>query len=246
MELEFDSFLNHCASTTYYLSYHHFAMFKLLSSKGRLQETLLLGGFSLLCLSLSLFRVYYSDTRVFLFLNWNLFLAFLPWALTSMAMLFPALQRSRLAVMGLMGSWLLFFPNAPYILTDLFHLRAQTNMPIWFDLVMILSFAWTGLLFGLFSLWDIERILGRSLSRRAIYLISTAMLFLGSFGIYLGRFLRWNSWDIIDEPMRLFYDIGARVMNPLAHPRTWGVTILMGIFLTMVYWSFRMIRERVE
>jgi uncharacterized membrane protein len=71
-------------------------------------------------------------------------------------------------------------------------------------------------------------------------------LFIGSFGIYVGRFLRWNSWDILTEPLHLIYDIGDRFINPFDHPRTWGMTIFMGIFLNMIYLSFRLIRTRVE
>ena len=119
-------------------------------------------------------------------------------------------------------------------------------MPVWFDLVLILSFAWTGLLFGFLSLWDIERLLSRYLSRFWISVISIGLLFLGSFGIYLGRYLRWNSWDIIKEPFGLLYDIGDRLINPFSHPRTWGMTLFMGFFLNLVYWSFRLIRNRVH
>jgi uncharacterized membrane protein len=70
------------------------------------------------------------------------------------------------------------------------------------------------------------------------------LLFLGSFGVYLGRYLRWNSWDIITEPFRLFYDIADRIINPFEHPRTWGMTLFMGLFLTIIYWSFHLVRKR--
>ena len=117
-------------------------------------------------------------------------------------------------------------------------------MPIWFDLVLILSFAWTGILFGFFSLWDIERMLSKSLKQRYISVISIILLFLGSFGIYLGRYLRWNSWDIIQQPFQLMYDIGDRLINPFSHPRTWGMTVLFGLFLSILYFSFRLIKNR--
>jgi uncharacterized membrane protein len=117
-------------------------------------------------------------------------------------------------------------------------------MPIWFDLVLILSFAWTGLLFGFLSLWDIERVLSKSINQKIVRCISVFLLFLGSFGIYLGRYLRWNSWDIIKEPFRLFYDIGDRIINPLEYTRTWGMTLFMGLFLNIIYWSFRLVQNR--
>jgi len=219
-------------------------MIKLLKEKNRFNETLFMGIISILCFGFSLFRFFYTDTKVFLFLNWNLFLAFIPWAVTSIAILKPSIQKYRITIFILLGIWLLFFPNAPYILTDLFHLRLNSNMPKWFDLILILSFAWTGLVFGYLSLWDIEKILSKSLGQIWISLISISLLFVGSFGIYMGRYLRWNSWDILNEPFHLIYDVTDRLVNPLNHPRTWGVTIFMGIFLNMIYWTFRMIKKR--
>lgn len=220
----------------------------------RYNETLLLFAFSTICLALSIIRIYASATHTFFFLNWNLFLAFIPWALSSVLIIYPHYQKKKLAVVALLGTWLLFFPNAPYILTDLFHLKYSLGMPMWFDLLLILSFAWVGLLFGFMSLWDIEKILkgylitsrlkGLLKFRLAIPLFSSVLLFIGSFGIYLGRYLRWNSWDIIREPFALIYDIGDRFINPFDHPRTWGVTLFMGLFLSLVYWSLRLIKYR--
>lgn len=221
-------------------------MLKALKETKRLNETIFLGVLTLFCFGVSLFRFVYTDTKVFLFLNWNLFLAFIPWALTSLVIIKPKFQKSRLTLIVLLGSWLLFFPNAPYILTDLFHLRLKSSMPIWFDLILILSFAWTGLLFGLLSLWDIEKLLRNFMKRTYVIIISAVLLFIGSFGIYVGRFLRWNSWDILTEPIKLMYDIGDRFINPFEHPRTWGMTIFMGLFLNMIYLSFRLIRKRIE
>ena len=221
-------------------------IFTRLKAANRLNESLFMAALTLLCFGVSLFRFVYTDTKVFLFLNWNLFLAFVPWALTSLVVLVPKLQQSKGVLVGLLLAWLLFFPNAPYILTDLFHLRSNTSMPIWFDLILILSFAWTGLLFGFLSLWDIENMMKPYLSRRAILLSAIFLLFIASFGIYVGRYLRWNSWDIIAEPLNLIYDISDRFVNPFAHPRTWGMTIFMGIFLNMIYLSFKHIQNRAD
>lgn len=214
-----------------------------LKEYGRLRITVLFVVMCCICFSLSLFRVFYSGTNVFLFLNWNLFLAFIPWACSSMLILYPRLQKKKLAITVVLCVWLLFFPNAPYILTDLFHLKRQLNMPVWFDLVLIISYAWTGLLFGFMSLIDIEGFLKQFISVKRTIIFSTLLLFLGSFGIYLGRYLRWNSWDILNEPLQLLYDISNRIVNPFDHPRTWGVTLAMGLLLNMMFWSIKIIRS---
>jgi uncharacterized membrane protein len=199
---------------------------------------------SVFCLGISLYRCFYTGTRVFFFLNWNLFLAFVPWALTSLSALKPSMKRTRLRMVILLCVWLLFFPNAPYILTDLFYLRIRFSMPLWYDLLLILSFAWTGLLFGFLSLWDIENILRAHLRPFPVTVISTGFLFMGSLGIYIGRYLRRNSWDVFTAPFELMYDIGGRFMNPLVYPGSWGMTLFMGLFLNMLYWSFHLIRRR--
>jgi uncharacterized membrane protein len=212
--------------------------------KAHLLEISVLTAFSFLCLFLSLFRWHYTDSIRYLFLNWNLFLAFIPWALSRFLIARPDLHRKPLILMALLSVWLLFFPNAPYILTDLFHLRHLNGMPIWFDLLLIMTFAWTGLMFAFMSLWDIEKILLNKLSLIKTRMISVVLLFVGGFGVYLGRYLRWNSWDIIQEPFALLADVGDRLVNPFSHPTTWGMTLFMGLFLNMVYWSFRLIQHR--
>jgi uncharacterized membrane protein len=216
-------------------------MRELLRKYQRYHLTILLVVMSVISFGMSAFRVVFTKTEMFLFLNWNLFLAFIPWALSTFLVLKPDTHYKKAIVAALFISWLLFFPNAPYILTDLFHLRDELTMPIWYDVIMILAFAWTGLLFGFVSLFNIEMFLKRYVSRNLIPLISVFLLFLGSFGIYIGRYLRWNSWDVIQEPFTLLYNITSDIRNPLSHPRAWGMTILMGVLLNMFYWSLKAI-----
>lgn len=219
-------------------------MYKQLIKTRQLQIALFMGILSVFCFALSLFRAELSGTRHFLFLNWNLFLAFVPWFLTLILSVNQNLQKNPLVVFGMLGIWLLFFPNASYILTDLFHLSHHSSMPIWFDLVLILSFAWTGLLYGFLSLWNLEELMKRFLSQRTITTISVLLLFVSSFGVYIGRYLRWNSWDILSNPGKLMLDVGDRIIHPTDHPRTWGVTIFMGLFLTMLYVTFAFLRKK--
>jgi uncharacterized membrane protein len=218
-------------------------MFEILKRYQRYHMSILLVIMSLISFSLSVFRVFFTKSDMFLFLNWNLFLAFIPWAFSTIIILKPNMHYRRWLSTGLLLSWLLFFPNAPYILTDLFHLKEDLTMPIWYDLIMILSFAWTGLLFGFVSLFNIELYLSRFVSDKILPYITIFLLFLGSYGIYLGRYLRWNSWDIINEPFALLYNIGSSIKNPLTHSRAWGMTILMGILLNMIYWSLKAIES---
>lgn len=219
-------------------------MLSLLTYKNRIKEAVFLSVLTLLCFGLIIGRVHISDSKMFLFLVWNLFLAGVPWVISTLMILNERFQRNKLAVILMLGSWILFFPNAPYILTDLFHLKTSSSMPMWFDLVLVLAFAWTGLIFGFLSLRDIAIILGKKVSEFWVSIITIILLYLSAFGIYLGRYLRWNSWDILDQPFGIIHDIGTRIINPLEHPRTWGMTLLMGTLLNMFYWSFTLIRRQ--
>lgn len=152
-------------------------------------------------------------------LLWNLFLAWLP--------LLFALRFSGLAGrprppwlwLGLYAvSWFLFFPNAPYIVTDLMHLRARSPVPLWFDVVMLMAFAWTGLLLGYFSLFLMQEVVRRRQGTVWSWCGALGMLALGSFGIYLGRFARWNSWDVLARPLGLADDLISRI-DVSGHPR---------------------------
>ncbi|WP_066752488.1 DUF1361 domain-containing protein [Chryseobacterium glaciei] len=216
-------------------------MMKKLKNSHRFEITILLILMTLFCFSLSIFRYYLSDTRVFLFLNWNLFLAWIPFVISSILVIFSI--RSKVALAFAIIVWILFFPNSPYILTDLFHLKARSSVPIWYDLIVILSYAWTGLMCGFISLMDIEKMLSSYFKRTTISIIAVLFLFLSSFGVYLGRFLRWNSWDVLNNPFGLFNDIAVRFIYPLEHSKTWGVTILMGIMLNFMYFMLRAIRK---
>jgi uncharacterized membrane protein len=177
-----------------------------------------------------------------MFLNWNLFLAFIPWFAS--LIITTQKQDNKFLLVLIIAFWLLFFPNAPYMLTDLFHLRPRGSAPIWYDLIVLLSFAWNGLMYGFISLMNIESMLIRYINAKFISMISAVFLFAASFGVYLGRYLRWNSWDIISNPFGLFNDILDRLTNPFDHPRTWGLTIMMGLMLNMMYFSIKLLKEQ--
>lgn len=210
----------------------------------RFKVNVLLILMTLFCLSLSIFRYYISDTKVFFFLNWNLFLAWIPLLLSSIILAFNI--KGKLSLAFIIIVWILFFPNSPYILTDLFHLKTRNTIPIWYDLIVILSYAWTGLICGFVSLSDIEKFLSSYSKDRAINGIVIIFLFMSSFGVYLGRFLRWNSWDVLNNPFGLFNDIVIRFIYPLEYTKTWGVTLLMGIMLNFMYFTFKLVKNNNE
>ncbi len=185
-------------------------------------------------------RVHFSGTLSYTFLFWNLFLAVIPFGISSLLVRF---KTSAFVFYPLAALWLLFFPNAPYVLTDLIHLR-PVMVPLWYDLLLLLSFAWTSLMFGFVSLSDMQQLVKQRFNAVTGWLFAYAALLLGSFGIYLGRFLHWNSWDVITEPQKLAWDILERLVNPLEHLSTYGFTVLLTAFLLLAYLMLQYFRPR--
>ncbi len=180
-------------------------------------------------------RIAYSGSMFYQFLTWNLALAWTPF-LFALALWWTSERAGyRVVSMGLLATWLLFFPNAPYIVTDLIHLRIRTGVPIWYDAALLFSFAWNGLILGFASLWLVQILVARRYGPVFGWLLVLVTLAAGGFGIYLGRFLRWNSWDVFADPWHLLNDVTHRLINPLDHPLTLAVTVLFAGLLTIMY-----------
>ena len=191
------------------------------------------------CGFLLLARVVHSGSVSLVFLAWNLVLATIP-ALAAAAFVEAADRGSSALVQtGWFALWLVFLPNAPYIVTDFMHLRPRPFVPLWYDIAVLASCAGTGLLLAFSSLDDVQGVLARKYSRLTGWVLAAAALVLSGFGIYLGRFLRWNSWDALSRPLQLAADIGERLLDPLSHPQTFGVTMVYGVGLLLGYTAFR-------
>lgn len=208
--------------------------------------TFWLGVSSAFCFLLLMLRIYATLQLHFAFLVWNLFLAWVPFWL-AVQLHKEQVRNSRWKPWVFFSFWLLFFPNAPYILTDLFHLKRTPDAPFWFDMVLILSFAWTGLMLGFVSLMEVHDSLEKRVKPCISWAVIIGCLFLCGFGIYLGRFERWNSWDLITNPLPLLKDVLDRLIHPAKHPRTIGITMLFAVFLSMQYLILRfMLQRRVK
>ncbi|MBL7827038.1 MAG: DUF1361 domain-containing protein [Saprospiraceae bacterium] len=181
------------------------------------------------------YRMQVTGHRVFLFFIWNLFLAFLPF-LCSQAAVFFQRQKAWWISLAMLGISVLFLPNSPYIVTDLFHLRTRAEMPLWFDTLLIYSMATSGLIFFYLALFDILKVVRHWLNRFTAEFLVSILCFLCGFGIYLGRYLRFNSWDVMSNPDELIGEIADRITDPYRHPQTIGVTLLYGAFLLAGYW----------
>ena len=202
---------------------------------------------SVVCLAFELVRERHYDALGFRFLVWNLVLAWIPLVLAlvvydryrrgaSLARLLPAL-----------ALWLLFLPNAPYIVTDFVHLSRDNPPPLWFDGIEISAFAWTGTLLGFVSLYLVHAVAKHRFGSAAGWTGVAGVLALVSVGVYLGRFKRWNSWDLIVSPGRHLAQLSSHLADPTSLARAAGATILLTCALGAAYLVFyALVGARIE
>jgi len=193
------------------------------------------------CGALLFFRFLITSHYSFLFLFWNLFLAWLPLFLIRKV----AGNYSKLKKTILLGLSILFLPNAPYILTDLFHLKKSLLAPLWLDLILILSFAFLGLFYFIMSFELILSEINRRFGKKVSVFFKPLLLCATAYGIYLGRYMRFNSWDIISDPIGLAKGVGISVFDKDYYKETFAVTITFTVFLYLVFEIYLSFRNKV-
>lgn len=192
-------------------------------------------------------RILLSKTFAYQNLIWNLFLAWMPYFFSFWAAALYASQSRRWWVIIFPGFfWLIFFPNAPYIITDFLHLKDRPGVPVWYDILLLAAFAWTGCFLAIASLRTMQNIVKNHVGWVISWIFAGFVLTLGGLGIYLGRFSRWNSWDIFTSPKEIVYEVAVRVMNPLSNLSFFGFTLIFSTFLLVCYLMFISIRKEVD
>lgn len=195
------------------------------------------------CLILLSIRAFKTGHLSFYFLLWNLFLAWLPYCLISG---YDKFQRKELQFV-IIGLTILFLPNAPYILTDLFHLTLNLRAPLWFDLILILSFSLLGLLYFILTTDRLFAILAPFFGSRKLFnCVKFLVILSNGYGIYLGRYLRFNSWDVISNPDTLLFQMYRSVFDRNSYKETLSVTFTFTIFLYLVFEIYESVKKRLE
>jgi uncharacterized membrane protein len=212
-------------------------LFRYYYSRNDAEQMLLLC--SLFSMGLMVFRIVYTGYLLFAFLAWNLFLAYLPFLISKRM----TMQRPKRKWIFLFGAfaWLLFIPNAFYIITDLFHLDMNESVPLWYDLALLLSFAWTGLLFGILSVRQMEKLFEQAFNRKLDLFFILPVMALNGFGVFVGRYLRFNSWDVITSPIQLIKDIVYLFIHPIRNRFDWSMIVCYTILLTLIYYGIKRI-----
>lgn len=193
--------------------------------------TMMLSIFTLFCISLVAFRIYWTGSTGLAFLIWNLFLAWIPYWITLLLDKTSSSDKLTITSLFVLAAWLLFFPNAPYIITDFQYLGSYTQTPLWFNIILLISFAWTGLMLGYMSLREVQLFLNKRMHVAWSWGLTIGALVAASYGIFLGRYQRWNSWDIIAQPIDLLQDI----LTTMTSPRALAMTLVLSVFLILGY-----------
>ena len=192
-------------------------------------------GASLISIGTLAVRIHETHSIRYLFLVWNLFLAWVPLIAASYAFVL-ARRRVGAAVGVLAVVWLLFFPNAPYMLTDFIHLSEGSGpSPLWYDALMLSSFAWTALMLGFVSLYLIHAIVGRRASAAVGWVVVVGVLGLASIGVYIGRFAHFNSWDAVTRPRHVLAVIRQETDSPLHDPKMLAALLALTVSLFIGY-----------
>lgn len=206
-----------------------------------------LGTASFASLAIIALRVHQTQSGEYVFLRLNLALAWLPVLFAMAALLSHRVHLGRPVTLAFGVLWLLFFPNAPYLVTDVIHLgNSWASAPIWFDTTMFVVFGVTGLLLGYASLYIVHAVITECLGSRLSWLIVVCAFPLSSVGIYLGRVLRLNSWDIFLRPQALLEVLQSRLDAPLRNPAAIILVVAMTLALAIGYSLFVALAHRAR
>ena len=184
-------------------------------------------------------RIIYTGELTYAFYLWNLFLALIPVVASS-----RLIRQNKLGIIAVawLSLWLLFFPNAPYLVTDIFHFRERPGCPQWFDLVLVSSASWNGIFTGILSLMLVEKFLKRFFENKWVQLSLVFFIILCGYGVYMGRFLRFNSWDIITDPLGVGYFIKNSLIHPHQNLSLWAFTIVFSGLFGIIFFTIKRLK----
>ncbi|SCX88489.1 Uncharacterized membrane protein [Nonlabens sp. Hel1_33_55] len=208
------------------------------------QEAVCVSGITAFCLVILAIRVKLSHEFYLIFMGWNLFLALLPYALTwfvkQNASLLSHLPRfwKRLFLIGSFCLWLLFLPNAPYMITDFIHLELEAEL-WWLDFLVFCCYSIAGIYFMYLSIEHWKSIFQIRLRKSKKRLATCTLFFLSAIGVYLGRSLRYNSWDILSDPTSIITDSLKLFINPFDYYFIWMQILSLALILSFGYMVFQ-------
>ncbi|MFA6999629.1 MAG: DUF1361 domain-containing protein [Candidatus Paceibacterota bacterium] len=193
-----------------------------------------------LALVLNILRVFLFGNTAFLYILWNILLAFIPFFISSILLL-RTNKENIIKPFFIIGFilWFIFLPNAPYVVTDFIHLGRIHSVPVMYDIFLLFASAWVSLLMGLHSLLHMEKILLLKFRSKIVDIIILITILFTSFGLYLGRYLRFNSWDLFTSHTSLVSTVWDIFTRGNDYINVYSYTILFFFFIYISYISFK-------
>ena len=193
-----------------------------------------------ICAAMIAYKYFQLSSSFLMFLGWNIFLAWIP-LLALYLLTIRGKNGFRLLISILLWLvWVLFYPNAPYLITDIIHVPRNAimvsysaltvNVLAWYDIVLIMLSIWTGILLAFHALYPVHQAICNQVGVIVGHAFSLLICFLSSYGIYLGRFPRLNSWDVIKRPS-ILYTVIRNSFNLV----TLKFVLLFGLLIYIVY-----------
>ena len=204
--------------------------------------------FSLFCLVLNIYNIFVFKTLYPSYLSWNLLLAFIPYLIAIyLAQTIKRKGKTWKWTRGLLVFlWLIFFPNCIYLITDFVHLYQQTYLPVWFDIAEIFSFTFIGFLLGFLSLYKIEKIITKKFNSKYSIAFIITSIFLADIGVYMGRNLRWNSWDLFVHPWQIITNVIYNLANLSNFLNFISMVLVFSSMFIGIYFSLRALLQARE
>jgi uncharacterized membrane protein len=188
-------------------------------------------------------RVLISNQISYGFVPWNLFLAWLPYFFSLLMAATHHIRPRWWWAQIIPGAlWLLFLPHAFYIMTDLIHLTQRQSIPTWYDAGLLAITAWTGIFLAIVSLHTVQGIVQSYLGSFLSWGFALIVIGLSGYGVYLGRFLRWNSWDVLSDPVGIAYDSLDPLINPITNADKIGFMIMYTSLFLVTYLTYAWLR----
>jgi uncharacterized membrane protein len=191
---------------------------------------------SLVAVGIVLINMAYSHSGYYLFLIYNLSLAFI----APLLALWLVIRLKTTPWLGLPNIlitllWLGFLPNSFYMITDLIHVQSSIGIDLLFNIVLVMLFIFNSVTAGFLSVYLVHKELLKRMYYTNAHIIIAGVFLLCSFAIYLGRFLRWNSWNVITSPFGILFDVTDTVLSPSTHPQVFATTASFFLLLGAMY-----------
>ncbi|MGF7229137.1 MAG: DUF1361 domain-containing protein [Candidatus Saccharibacteria bacterium] len=198
-------------------------------------------GLALACSSLASIGLFAAGaisnhSSEFAYLLWNLFLAWIPLGLA--LWLHKVLRRkvwSSWEALLVTALWIGFLPNSFYMISDFIHIQDVPRVDLLYDVVMFSSFIFNGVILGFLALYNVHLELLQRMKRRTGHIVLALVLLICCFAIYLGRDLRWNTWDVLVNPAGILIDVSDRILHPVAYSQAYSTTITFFVLLGSLY-----------